>query len=189
VGEDESPFAAIWAFTPPAGGIFPALKPGQVNPLREIYASGLRNSMALAMHPQFPDEGFPFLQGENARDLTDPMKPHEELNVLEKDRHYGWPYCYDLTTPSPEYVAFMRTRTRYQNLCTNTAWYRQPHSLMPPHPRRSRCSITRETSSWNSRASWSSACMARNRPAAARSSMTSMPKDSRSSALPRCSSA
>jgi glucose/arabinose dehydrogenase len=132
-GEGPAPFAAIWAFTPPAGGVFPPLKPGDANPPREIYARGLRNSMALALHPRFPDAGFAFLQGENARDLPDPMKPNEELNAVEAGRHYGWPYCYDLTTPSPEFARFLQTRTPYQNLCANTAWYRRPHSLMPPH--------------------------------------------------------
>jgi glucose/arabinose dehydrogenase len=132
-GEGAAPMASVWAFTPPAGGIFPALKAGDANPPREIYARGLRNSMALAVHPRFPDEGFAFLQGENARDLPDAMKPNEELNVIEKGRHYGWPYCYDLTTPSPEYAAFLQQPTPYQHLCTNAASYRRPHSLMPPH--------------------------------------------------------
>jgi glucose/arabinose dehydrogenase len=132
-GEGVAPFAAIWAFTPPAGGVFPALKPGVANPPREIYARGLRNSMAMALHPRFPDEGFAFLQGENARDLPDPMKPNEEINAVERGRHYGWPYCYDLTTPSPEYAKFLEQPTQYRHLCTNTSLYRQPHSLLPPH--------------------------------------------------------
>ena len=38
--------------------LFPALKPGDANPPREIFARGLRNSMALAVHP-LSDEGFP----------------------------------------------------------------------------------------------------------------------------------
>jgi glucose/arabinose dehydrogenase len=132
-GEGQAPMASVWAFTPPASGIFPALKTGSPNPPREVYARGLRNSMALAVHPQFPAEGFAFVQGENARDLPNPMEPNEELNVLEKGKHYGWPYCYDLTTPSPEYNAFLQTRTQYQRLCTNTAFYKQPYTLMPPH--------------------------------------------------------
>ena len=33
--------------------------------------------MAMAVHPRFPAEGFAFLQGENARDLPDPMYPDE----------------------------------------------------------------------------------------------------------------
>jgi glucose/arabinose dehydrogenase len=132
-GEGNAPLASVWAFTPPAGGIFPALKPGAANPPREVFARGLRNSMALAVHSKYPDAGFAFLQGENARDLPDIMKPNEEINALEKGRHYGWPYCYDLTTTSPEYKAFLQTRSPYQNLCTGNAIYKQPYSLLPPH--------------------------------------------------------
>jgi glucose/arabinose dehydrogenase len=133
-GEGANPFAAIWMFTPPAGGVFPALKPGDPNPAREIYARGLRNSVALAVHPEFPTDGFAFMQGENARDLLDPLKPNEELNAIEKGRHYGWPYCYDLATPSPEFKPFLtRTDGVYRNFCANAARYRAPYSLLPPH--------------------------------------------------------
>ena len=132
-GEGTAPLAAIWAFTPPQGGSFKALKPGEANPPREIYARGLRNSMALAVHPDFPADGTAFLQGENGRDLPDIMEPNEELNVLEKGRHYGWPYCYDVATPSPEFKAFLATKTEYQKLCTDAPVYKQPYSLMPPH--------------------------------------------------------
>ena len=132
-GEGAAPFAALWMFTPPNGGIFPALKAGDPNPRRDIYARGLRNSMALAVHPEFPADGFAFLQGENGRDLLDPMEPNEELNAIEKGKHYGWPYCYDISTASPEFKSFLRTDPRYRNLCANTALYRQPLSLLPPH--------------------------------------------------------
>ena len=27
----------------------------------------------------------------------------EEINVLEEDAHYGWPYCYDASVPNPEF--------------------------------------------------------------------------------------
>ena len=93
--------AAIWLFTPPSGGVFPALKPNDPDPPHQVYARGLRNSMAMALHQNFPDAGYAFLQGENARDLPDIFKPNEEINTIEQGRHYGWPYCYDLSTPSP----------------------------------------------------------------------------------------
>ena len=109
-GEGAFPLAAVWMFTPPAGGIFPALKAGDANPPHEVFARGLRNSMALAVHPRFPDEGFPLLQGENARDLPEANRPNEELNALERGKHYGWPYCYDLSTVSTEYAAFLKKR-------------------------------------------------------------------------------
>ncbi len=132
-GEGPAPFAAIWVFTPPPGGIFPALKPGDPNPGREIYARGLRNSMALAVHPAFPTDGFAFLQGENGRDLLDPFEPNEELNAIEKGKHYGWPYCYDISTPSPEFKSFLLSDPHYRNFCANAQLYRQPYSLLPPH--------------------------------------------------------
>jgi glucose/arabinose dehydrogenase len=132
-GEGSTPLAAIWAFTPPLGGVFPALQPGDANPPMEIFARGLRNSMALAVHPRFPADGFAFLQAENARDLPDSMRPNEELNAIERGRHYGWPYCYDLATASPEFKAFLQTNPAYKDFCNNKTAYRQPHSLLPPH--------------------------------------------------------
>ena len=58
------------------------------------FATGLRNSMALAVLPATPDakEGR-VLQGENSIDYRDPKNPPEELNLLQRGRHYGWPYC------------------------------------------------------------------------------------------------
>lgn len=70
------------------------------------YASGLRNSMALAVLP-----GGQLLAASNARDyinradpaLSDEDLPHEPLNRIEQGADYGWPYCYDDRLPSPEY--------------------------------------------------------------------------------------
>jgi len=132
-GEGASPLAAVWMFTPPAGGIFPALGPSEANPPHEVYSRGLRNSMALAAHPGFPDQGFALLQGENARDLPEANRPNEELNALERGKHYGWPYCYDFSTVSAEYAGFLRRDGPYRDLCNNAALYRPPYSLMPPH--------------------------------------------------------
>lgn len=132
-GEGASPLAAIWMFAPPEGGIFPALAPNDPNPHREVYAQGLRNSMALALHPRFPDAGFAFLQGENGRDLPDIFKPNEEINAIEPGHHYGWPYCYDNATESPEFKAVLNAAGPYRQLCANAALYRQPATLLPPH--------------------------------------------------------
>lgn len=89
------------------------------------YAAGLRNSMAMAIHPQ---TGV-FVQGENARDsidLVDPSindveQPKEEINIIEKGGHYGWPYCYNAASPSPEYPN------------ANCSQYRQPTIILPSH--------------------------------------------------------
>ncbi|MBR0711669.1 PQQ-dependent sugar dehydrogenase [Bradyrhizobium liaoningense] len=130
--EGGAAMASIWLFTPPAGGVFPALKPGDPDPPHTVYARGLRNSMALALHPNFPDAGYAFLQGENARDLPDIFKPNEEINAVEQGKHYGWPYCYDLSTPSPEFRLVLQSGT-YKSLCSANALYKPPLTLMPPH--------------------------------------------------------
>lgn len=132
-GEGPSPLGSIWMFSPPAGGVFPTLKADDPNPKREIYARGLRNSMALAVHPRFPDPGYAFLQGENGRDLPNILKPNEELNAIESGRHYGWPYCYDQSTPSPEFKNVLDAPGPYRNFCADRTVYRQPFSLLPPH--------------------------------------------------------
>ncbi|MBI5262108.1 MAG: PQQ-dependent sugar dehydrogenase [Bradyrhizobium sp.] len=131
-GEGSSGLASIWMFTPPDDGIFPALKPTDPNPPHEVYARGLRNSMGLALHPRFPEPDYAFLQAENARDLPDLFKPNEEINAIEKGKHYGWPYCHDLLTASPEFKAVLQSGP-YRNFCSNTAVYKPPRSLLPPH--------------------------------------------------------
>jgi glucose/arabinose dehydrogenase len=130
--EGASAMAAIWMFTPPAGGGFPALRSNDADPPHQVYVRGLRNSMALALHPNFPDAGYAFLQGENGRDLPDIFKPNEEINAIEQGKHYGWPYCYDLATPSPEFSRVLQSGP-YKNLCTANPIYKQPFSLLPPH--------------------------------------------------------
>ncbi|MCA1410850.1 PQQ-dependent sugar dehydrogenase [Bradyrhizobium sp. NBAIM20] len=131
--EGASALASIWLFTPPpSSGVFPALKPGDPDPPHSVYARGLRNSMALVLHPKFPDAGYAFLQGENARDLPDIFKPNEEINAIEQGRHYGWPYCYDLSTPSPEFRLVLQSGA-YKSFCSANALYKAPLSLLPPH--------------------------------------------------------
>ncbi len=53
------------------------------------YATGLRNSAALAFVPGADV----LLQGENSIDYPDAALPNEELNLLLAGKHYGWPYC------------------------------------------------------------------------------------------------
>lgn len=130
--QGSSPFAAIWMFTPPASGVFATLRPNDPNPPRTIFARGLRNSMALALHPRYPEPGYAFLQAENARDLPDAFEPNEEVNAIEPGRHYGWPYCYDLSTPSPEFSALLQSGP-LKNFCGNDRAYKPPLSLLPPH--------------------------------------------------------
>ncbi|WP_413943455.1 PQQ-dependent sugar dehydrogenase [Bdellovibrio sp. HCB-162] len=63
------------------------------------FARGLRNSMALAVHPV---SGV-VIQGENGIDLPSEDLPYEELNILEEGRHYGWPYCHSRGEVAPNF--------------------------------------------------------------------------------------
>jgi glucose/arabinose dehydrogenase len=93
---------------PPRGSILhltPGAQPVDAQTLKP-YASGLRNSMALALLPDGR-----LLAASNARDyinradpsLSDEQLPHEPLSLLQAGADYGWPYCYDEQRPSPEY--------------------------------------------------------------------------------------
>ena len=83
-----------------------------------VFASGLRNSIALMRHPSGT-----VLQAENSVDLTTPEHPFDEVNVLRQGGHYGWPYCVDLATPLPGWPA-------RQARCGDRE---QPVALLPPH--------------------------------------------------------
>lgn len=92
----------------------------------DVYARGLRNSVAMAIHPVTGA----LWQADNGRDSlhaaiptlkNDNELPHDELNVVERGVHYGWPYCYDSNVASPEYAA------------TRCATYRAPARLLPAH--------------------------------------------------------
>ncbi|MBO9666271.1 MAG: PQQ-dependent sugar dehydrogenase [Bdellovibrio sp.] len=117
----------------PAGGI----------KMFEVAASGLRNSMAMAIS----QAGY-LVQGENSRDFPELEEPYEEMNVidLEKGRgyHYGWPYCYDFHATSPEWefpenkMLPIHERFRKPVNCAQTSpnypgEYQAPWILMPPH--------------------------------------------------------
>ncbi|MGI9382341.1 MAG: PQQ-dependent sugar dehydrogenase [Methyloligellaceae bacterium] len=106
--------AALWRL----GFDWPKGTPGAFEPL----ARGLRNSLALAVHPV---SGL-ILQGENNIDRwaakLEEERPPEELNVIEPGLHYGWPYCTGPNKALPSY----RGRVR-------CAGYAQPEALMPAH--------------------------------------------------------
>lgn len=93
-----------------------------------VMARGLRNSMALAVHPT----SGALVQGENSRDSINKHDatlaekegdlPHEEINVIVEGADYGWPYCYDDGAPNPEY----RGRV-------DCARFQAPALLLPGH--------------------------------------------------------
>lgn len=89
-------------------------------------ATGLRNSMALAIDPR---SGILY-QGENSRDAiqkADPsldgnLLPHEEINRIEEGGNYGWPFCYDDGAVSPEFEGH-----------ADCSGFNLPIALLPAH--------------------------------------------------------
>lgn len=73
----------------PEAALYRAVIQGDLLGPPELLAEGLRNSMALAFHPQ---SGL-LLQGENNIDYKEADQPKEELNIIRPGAHYGWPYC------------------------------------------------------------------------------------------------
>ena len=92
----------------------------------ENYATGLRNSMALALHPVHgalwqADNGRDAIQAAIPGLANDDDLPHDELNLIERRVNYGWPYCYDNNVASPEYPD------------ADCRPYRAPARLLPAH--------------------------------------------------------
>lgn len=113
--------------SPPRGSILrlPANRPGHVaTNAAEVYALGIRNALALLPLPRGA-----LLAASNGRDnidavdprLSDQQLPHDLLlSVVDGSRH-GWPYCFDLNRPSPEYPR------------TKCGAFARPVLLLPPH--------------------------------------------------------
>lgn len=55
-----------------------------------VYARGLRNSVFMDTHPLTGD----LWATEMGRDLLGDEIPPDEINIIKKDGHYGWPTCY-----------------------------------------------------------------------------------------------
>lgn len=111
-GEEKEHVAALW--------LFKYLGSGRWDSKPEYFAHGLRNSMALAVHSSGS-----ILQAENGSDFSEVGRPHEELNIIQRGGHYGWPYCYDIYQRDPKW-----THSSFD--CSNDE-YTKPHLLLPPH--------------------------------------------------------
>ena len=116
-----------WLASPPRGSIL-YLPPGAPRPASgktaQVYALGIRNALALVPLPRGA-----LLVASNGRDnidsadprLSDEKLPHDLLlNVAAGSRH-GWPSCFDLGRPSPEYPG------------AKCAKFARPAALLPPH--------------------------------------------------------
>lgn len=110
--EFENAQASIWHYE--------YLGTGRWSPTPSVFARGLRNSMAQVIHPSGT-----FLQAENGRDLKSAAEPHEELNIIEAQGHYGFPYCYNFIAQVPEW-----TNSAVVN-CQDPK-FKRPHTLLPP---------------------------------------------------------
>lgn len=64
----------------------------------ELYAEGLRNSVGISWHP----ETGALWASDNGRDWLGDDLPPEEINIVIKGSHYGWPFCYGSRIPDPD---------------------------------------------------------------------------------------
>ncbi len=66
----------------------------------EVFASGVRNSVGFAWHPESRELWFT----DNGRDLMGDDVPPDELNhVSAQGQHFGYPYCHAGTVADPEF--------------------------------------------------------------------------------------
>lgn len=66
----------------------------------ELYASGVRNTVGLAWHPQTKELWFT----DNGRDWLGDNKPNDELNhAPQKGMHFGYPFCHNGDLPDPKF--------------------------------------------------------------------------------------
>ncbi|CAG0933999.1 hypothetical protein PLCT1_02549, partial [Planctomycetaceae bacterium] len=63
----------------------------------EVFASGLRNTVGLEFHPRTGA----LWGADNGRDMLGDDIPPEEVNLIERGKDYGWPYCYGNKVPDP----------------------------------------------------------------------------------------
>lgn len=56
----------------------------------KVFASGLRNSVFMSIHPATKS----IWATEMGRDFLGDNLPPDEINIIEKGKDYGWPYCY-----------------------------------------------------------------------------------------------
>ena len=96
--EEDWRYAKILAVDPDGGDL-------------SAFASGLRNSVFMAVHPLSKH----VWATEMGRDNLGDNLPPDEINIILEGRHYGWPYCYgkrlhdDKSAPPGSLGIFART--------------------------------------------------------------------------------
>lgn len=88
-------------------------------------AYGLRNSMGL-----IENEAGDIIQFNNGMDFSDKDGPKEEINLISKDAHYGWPYCYEKGKLNDNYKRTFFNRKIPNIDCSK---YEEPIGLLPAH--------------------------------------------------------
>jgi glucose/arabinose dehydrogenase len=63
-----------------------------------LFAEGLRNTVGLAIHPKTGE----LWGADNGRDWLGDDLPPEEINIIRRGRHYGWPSCWGDRVPDRE---------------------------------------------------------------------------------------
>ena len=130
--EGASAMAAIWLFTPPAGGIFPALKP--TIPIRPT--PSMRAACATRWRWRctrtFPMPATPSCKARMA--ATCPTSSSRTRRSTRSSRAgiMAGPIVSTCRRRAPSSELVLQSGT-YKSLCTANAIYRQPFSLLPPH--------------------------------------------------------
>lgn len=77
------------------------------------YANGLRNSVFMTYHPK----SLQVWATEMGRDFLGDNLPPEEINIIKRGKHYGWPYCYGRRVHDNEFDP----QGEYKEFCRETA--------------------------------------------------------------------
>lgn len=111
-GEGDAPAASLRRFAYLGGGRWD----GKFTTV----ATGLRNSLALALTPAGE-----VIQAENSIDYKEATRPPEEINLIRQGGFYGWPYCYGADKTADAFVAKPPVDCR--------TGQDRPWLLLPPH--------------------------------------------------------
>lgn len=98
--------AAILEFNPDGSG-------------QSVFAEGIRNAVGFVFHKTTGD----IWATENGRDNLGDDIPPDEINIIKKGSHYGWPFCYGKNYVDPEY-----NNSSFCALAKPSTWNIQAHS-------------------------------------------------------------